>query len=217
MNRIKIAIALVLLALAGVIVWQAWPSPEPVYKGKRLSEWLRMYATWEGEGAVTNVGSEILTVSMSPGATAALHHFGTDAIPALLRLVRTKDSALKTKLLHLARGQHIVKINTLSEGQWHAAAWYGFFELRTEAESAVPSLMEIADENISPSSRDCAMRCLDIIEPPRDAVPGLVSWVTNSDVRLRNFANRWLPWLDPEAAAKAGITNAPSTVTLRPH
>jgi len=39
-TRLKVALVLA-IALIGVIVWQVSQQREPVYKGKRLSEWLK--------------------------------------------------------------------------------------------------------------------------------------------------------------------------------
>jgi hypothetical protein len=46
-NRSRIALALLLLAVIGGFMWLALrPSePDPVYKGKRLSDWLSYYDT----------------------------------------------------------------------------------------------------------------------------------------------------------------------------
>ena len=39
-NRVRIALAVLLVALVGGIIWQALREREPVYQGKRLSVWL---------------------------------------------------------------------------------------------------------------------------------------------------------------------------------
>jgi len=42
-KRVKIALAVLLVAIAGVIAWQALRPRESVYQGKRLSLWLLRY------------------------------------------------------------------------------------------------------------------------------------------------------------------------------
>jgi hypothetical protein len=42
-ERVYIALAVVLVTLAGVIAWQMLHLREPVYEGKRLSSWLEAY------------------------------------------------------------------------------------------------------------------------------------------------------------------------------
>jgi hypothetical protein len=40
-QRVGIALAVLLVAVAGLVAWQAPHDREPVYQGKRLSSWLR--------------------------------------------------------------------------------------------------------------------------------------------------------------------------------
>ena len=96
-----IALAVLFVALVGVIVWQvAQPADEPIYKGKPLSGWLKAYVN----NAKSSDDPQLLKVN------EAVRQAGTNAIPTLLRLLRAKDSALKLKLMDLAEIQHIIKI-----------------------------------------------------------------------------------------------------------
>ena len=42
-KRVYIALAVLLVMLAGVIAWQVLHLREPIYQGKRLSSWLEAY------------------------------------------------------------------------------------------------------------------------------------------------------------------------------
>ena len=84
-KRVHIALAVLLVALGGVIGWQVLSLREPVCEGKRLSFWLRSYSS-DGD---------------SPVADEALRTIGTNAIPALLAMLQAKDSTLKMKLVAL--------------------------------------------------------------------------------------------------------------------
>lgn len=76
----KIALAVLLCVAVGVFAWQLWPSPEPVYQGKRLLRWLDD-AFWSGGPS---------------GETAtAIKSMGTNALPTLLRMIQAKDSAFQ--------------------------------------------------------------------------------------------------------------------------
>lgn len=87
---------------------------------------------------------------------------------------------------------------------------YGFQILNTNAQAAVPELIQIAKENISTSSQVMAIVALGDIGPKaRQAVPYLLQWSTNKTSEVRTFARLALVDIDPEAAAKAGITNGP--------
>ena len=83
-----------------------------------------------------------------------------------------------------------------------------FQQLGTNAQGAAPALIDIASQNISSPSRNCAVRSLGGIGPAaREAVPILMGWSTNADLDFRNEARRALLRIDPEVAARVGITN----------
>jgi hypothetical protein len=205
MKRLWIVIMVLVVALAGVIVWQVLkpsePSePEPVYNGKRLSEWLKFYADATDRFPTLEVQQEFKNTD------SAMRQIGTNAIPSLLRLLRVKDSTLTVKLLDLLQEQHVIKIKYTRASYWNLAAGHGFQVLGAKAQNAVPALIEIVNANISPSSQYCSLIVLANIGPSaKDAVPSLLQWVTNADGAVRLSATNALLLIDPEAAAKAGI------------
>ena len=75
-KRVYIALAVLLVMLAGVIAWQVLRLREPVYQGKRLSVWLVQYGT--------NHWSAGRNGELDKQAEAAIRHIGTNAIPTLL-------------------------------------------------------------------------------------------------------------------------------------
>jgi hypothetical protein len=188
-NRVKTALAIAFVALVSVVVWLvAQPRAlEPVYQGKRLSVWLKN-ESGKGESGET------------------VRQIGTNAILTLLRLLRTKDSALKVKLMDLAQRQHVIKIEYTPADNWHYRAAYAFGVLGTNAQTAVPALIKIADENISPVSRLCAIESLGYVgSPTKETIASLMRWTTNADNSVRNWARHGLLRIDPEAAARAGV------------
>ena len=191
-KRVKIMLAITFVALVSAIVWVALSrEPDPVSQGKPLSVWLK------NESGTGESGE-------------AVRQIGTNAIPTLLRLLRVKDSALKIKLMELVQRQHIIKIEYMSADGWHYRARNAFGDLGTNAQMAVPALIKIADDNISPISRLCAIQSVCYIGPPaREAVPSLLRWATNADSDVRNWAKFGLRYIDPQAAVKARITNTP--------
>jgi hypothetical protein len=120
-KRVWIAIVVVCVALAGVIGWQVVKTndePEPVYKGRTLTSWLEDYSGMSDLGVLD---------SGTRDATEAVHHAGTNAIPTLLRMLRAKDSPLKSKLIVLAQRHHIIKFRyyPAEVKNWQAAGCYG--------------------------------------------------------------------------------------------
>jgi HEAT repeat protein len=201
MNRLKIALVVLAVALVGLILWQVVRQREPVYAGTNLSTWLKaLYIP------ISSSSDRWEELDKCKDAEEAVRQAGTNAIPTLLRLLRAKDSALKTKLIDLLNSQHIIKIAYTSAGWWNAYAELGFQCLGTNAQSAVPPLTKIAEQNISPRSRASAIDSLGHIGPPaKTAVPLLLEWSTNSDPYIRGSVKRALLNIDPETAAKVGI------------
>jgi hypothetical protein len=130
-KRVHIALAVLLVILAGVIACQVLRLREPVYQGKPLSVWLIAY-----------------------GRDEAVRQAGTNALPTLLRMLRAKDSALKVKLMDLAQKQRFIHINYIPSDELNYRACSAFGVLRAKAQSAVPALIRIYEQNISP----CAWR-----------------------------------------------------------
>ena len=181
--RVMLAVVAVLaVALVGVIVWQAWPPNEPVYQGKPLSFWMK--PKWMG-----SPGRSGMPVLKGDNADAAVRQAGTNAIPTLLRLLRARDSALKIKLMALAQKQHVIKIEFIPAEGWNGAAVAGFSVLGTNGQNAVPELIDIANQNISHESQLDALFALGNIGPPaKAAIPSLLCFVTNADSDVRDIA-----------------------------
>ena len=99
--------------------------PEPEIGNLPLSAWLAKYA--EGE----------------PGAETAIRRLGTNAIPCLMRLVRSQDSKGKRVLLKLIGGQSSVQLNSALTRQ--LLGWKGFEALGVVGDSAVPELATFLD------------------------------------------------------------------------
>lgn len=169
-RAIFLFLGIVLVGLAVWLTWLARYNPEPVYKRKPLSSWLQAYATPGGPEAL---------------ADEAVRQSGTNAIPTLLRLLRFEDSALKLEFMDLVRRQHIITIQFTTAAAWNWAGAKGFGVLGTNAQSATSPLIEIANRNISPSSRFYAIDALGFIGPPaKEAVPSLLRWATNTNLHV---------------------------------
>lgn len=212
MKPLKITIALVLLAVFGVIVWQAVkPSDEPVYKGRTLTSWLgdspdvswalnfkNLAGSYQWEaGYGTGVGR-----ILSGEAADAVRHIGVDAIPTLLRHLRGGDSAFTARLRELAQRQHIVNLKLKPLKPTHARyGLLGFCLLGTNGSSAVPALIRIAAQDAYPGARELAILSLGHVGPPaKVAVPYLLQWA-NADPKVRGAAIESLGRIGPPAKA----------------
>lgn len=117
----------------------AWPNPEPVFRGKPLSYWLKGFDIGRNESA-------------KPGyddCVAAVRQANTNALPILLRMLRTRDTDLKQRLTRLAQRQSLIKVDYVTTDRQRWAAWQGFMALGPEANAVIPQLTEIAHEEAS--------------------------------------------------------------------
>ena len=83
-KRVQLAVAVLLIMLAGMLVWQLQRVSEPVYQGKRLSQWLWSYS------------ADVAT--LQPEIDRAIRGMGTNAVPILLEKVQVQDSPMMLRL-----------------------------------------------------------------------------------------------------------------------
>ena len=105
-KRVQIALAVLLLAGGGVVLLQLLER-EPVYQGKRLTEWLLSYNV---NLVIPDSGENVRKMAQWTEADEAVRQIGINAVPTLLRLLRKKDSPLMLHVLALAQKQHLVKV-----------------------------------------------------------------------------------------------------------
>jgi hypothetical protein len=168
-KRLHIALAAVLVMLAGAIVRQGLREREPIYQGKRLSFWLSEYHENFSTGMDDGVKAREL-------AEKALREIGTNAIPTLLEMAAKKDSYVSSKLV-LLWARHIREAPYLPDWVrfpgWysnqaeflHEEAVLGFELLGADAQQAVPALIRLYEQDISPESQEAICRALDAIGP----------------------------------------------------
>ena len=184
---VYIALAILFAALVSVVDWQVLRLREPVYRGKRLSIWLNAYRIYGLAGVETwQVRVE------QQEADEAVRQIGTNALPTLLRMLRANDSALKVKLMDLAARQHFIHINYTPADELNYRACSAFGVLRAKAQSAVPALISIYEQNISLASQFYVSRALIAIGPgaTRTAIPSFLRGAANSNALVRKFAVR---------------------------
>src|SRR5438128_866452 len=163
MKRLYATALVVLLAVITVAVFFALRPREPVYEGRRLSQWLDQYEA-----------SFLAQDQTKEQARSAISRIGTNALPALLWMVSAEDSALKQKLLTLAEKQSMVLLRMRRDDFYHAKASFGFAALGPIAKPAVPSLIVLLSDK-GPKVRAAAANALAGIGPEaEDAVPALL-------------------------------------------
>lgn len=192
-KQVRIALVVLLIGLLGVIVWQGLGDreSEPMYQGKSLRGWLHEYATGLNSGVEKQVRARNT-------AEDAVRKIGTNAIPTFLRMLRKKDSAVTSKLVYFW-AWHLYSIpRWLRYPSWfrnqaanlNNEAELGFDILGPEAQQAVPALIAIYEENISPPSQAATSRALIGIGPAAEkvAIPSFVRAAASSNAAVREVA-----------------------------
>jgi len=88
-------VCLLLIFLSLCVVTLLRVPRDPEFQGKRLSTWMKEYNSWNWQ--------------IKP-QTQVLRQYGKTAEPLLQRMLRSRDSSLKTKLLNLLSKQSVIKI-----------------------------------------------------------------------------------------------------------
>ena len=166
MRRTHIIVAsliLLVIVISGVVFFFLRPTREPVYQGKPLSVWLKAYDLKRSGGSIEMFGLEWRETDK------IVKQAGTNVIPTLLRLLREENVK-----------KHNVGVNG------HEASM-GFVALRANAKAAIPSLMEIYEQN--PAARVDVLYCLSCIGPAaEEAVPWLLQKLPDTDCHVRSGA-----------------------------
>jgi HEAT repeat protein len=173
-----ILLASFLVAVVGVMVWVAIRSTEPAYRGKRLSEWLLSY------------DPRVVALNKDE-ADEAIRHIGTDAMPTLLTMLRSKDAPLGAAAIKWAEQKNLIWVSLADERTVEAAR--GFEALGSTAKDAVPALIEIYRARISLESQSATAYALGSIGPSaKMAIPQLLQGLTSSNGIVRQAAVRSL-------------------------
>lgn len=169
-----------------VVIGLLW-AREPVYRGKPLSAWLE------------ELGED--TPEKRMPAVEAIRHFGTDATPAVIRLLRYQESPLKRKVRELAAKQNLVKFRFEDSRRRRRRALIACDALGPAAAPVIPTLVNLLT-NEQPPEPDIPY-LLARIGPP--AVPALNCALTNDEKFIRWGAKYCLhllrtnaPFLHPE-------------------
>ena len=198
------AILLTTLLLAVVLCSVTWlmhvsRPQEPVYEGRPLSFWL-----WAND---PNSVSD-LPASQRSQSAAALDQIGTNAIPTLMRMLKANEPGWSVKLFELLKRQPVIKVAHAPATRRNQEACEMFGLLGTDARNAVPALVDLLEQDISPTSRYYTIISLTGIGPPaKAAVPELVKGLTNTEVEIAEASIRALDEIhsNPEVAVPALI------------
>jgi HEAT repeat protein len=171
-NGLRIASILVLLAGVGLLAWLVFHSFEPSYHGKSLSVWL--------DQAQQNkeIGNMWPGIYVDTPTARAVRAMGKDALPALLRMARTRDTAMRRRLIALSDEYAWIGVHPEPFDHIQMKAAYGFFVLGPAAKPALSKLISMLDDS-APEVRALAAFAIGKIGPESArAIPALQKLIT---------------------------------------
>lgn len=180
-KKIVWAFVCVFVGITAVLAWRSLFPPEPVYNGRTLGAWAQQYGSnyWRGGGRPAALEAQ-----------AAIRQIGTNGIPFLLDLLRVRDPEIKQKLRSVVAPSWSRRLGLDDRsGEVRRVGAHGLAALGTNAPSAVPALMEIADHHPDEDGRytaGFALRMLNSAAEP--AIPFFIQRLTNSVRIIRDDA-----------------------------
>lgn len=174
-KRVQLVLAVAVLALIGVVAWQMLRPSEPVYQGKRLSNWL----------ADLDLGS-----GHSPeAATQAVRAIGTNSFPVLMRMLRAKDPLWKRGLIALSARQSLIELQISQADLVRCRAVQGYAALGPAAKETVAALIQVMDSEPRVEVRMDVAAALGAIGPgAKAAIPVLLKAAQDQNSELRKAA-----------------------------
>jgi HEAT repeat protein len=164
---------------------------EPAYKGQSLRVWIQPYF-------YATTGKLVLKDS-----DEAVRHMGSNAVPALLKMIRAEDSPLKLKIIEWTQGRHLAAFKFQRTDDRKIDATCAFRALGAEGKSGVPELVRILGESRSITSQIAAEKALSGIGPAASkAIPALARATSSTNIFVRKAALEALKDIraSPEAA-----------------
>jgi hypothetical protein len=201
-RRRKIILGILALIICGGLAALLWPEKEklePVYKGKKLSEW------------VVSFHPPPRFLYYEDEAERAINAIGTNAIPFYLEWLDYKPNLLKRLSFDLAEmGKAWLPFTNFRDDfkvRRSVGAYLALIHLDEKAAPAIPTLLAYATNfgrkaKWLPSKPENAVYALSMIGRP--AVPAIISMMTNKNVNIRLFVMRQARILhnDPEIVAQ---------------
>ena len=182
--RRRLILLLAGFGLAAILTALLWPrAREPQYQGKSLSQWLEGYSR-----------------DADPSAAAAVHGIGTNAVPWLLKWICYERSDWREKVgAAIGKLPRRLKESPLLEPLRNnraiarqEAALSGFNLLGPQASSAVPELSRFIN---SSKSRHVVFAINALSYTGKEALPGLLSALTNQQVAVRSHVAYVVAWM----------------------
>jgi hypothetical protein len=179
MRRRKVIIGILALVVCAVLAVVFWPEkPEPVYKGRKLSEWVR-------ELTVSGIRSTDKDAEIQEAIVA----IGTNGFPFYMEWLSYQPNLIKKGIMYsagFANGWFDIPWHPYAEVERAMGVQVAFSILGAQGQPAIPQLNWYATNSTSESVREGAMGCLGEIGRP--SIPILLILMTNKNPQIRQLA-----------------------------
>lgn len=174
-KRFRNALGILLVAIVVGMLWHVLgKASEPTYHGKSVSVWAEAFFQESATGFDTSRGGK---------EADAIHEIGTNAVPSLLRMARSKDSQLKSYFVYYAQKQSLIPIHYTPSFMRNQQSVGGFVALGVLVEGAIPELARLVND---PYHAEAAAESLAGISPK--ALRPLLNAITNQNAIVRAAA-----------------------------
>jgi HEAT repeat protein len=189
-NRVRIALAVLLVMLAGIIAWlvlRASRERRLVYEGKPYSVWLASYhEDMEHPSRLEDPEEQVKWDRHVDSDKQAIQHIGTNALPSLIGRLTAQDTKLKKSVMSWANKHKRFPFHLKSAELRRREAIFGYMALGPLASNQVPRLIEILENNHVPDVRQAAAQALGFVGPEaRLAAPALFRATKDKDHGVR--------------------------------
>src|SRR5258708_6947335 len=170
-----ILLAVLFVALAGGLVWMLSRPTEPAYRGKPLSVWLKEFNGNPGDS--------------NQAAFVAFRDMGTNAIPALLKIIQSGDPRFQRMVLKLNRMQSLVEcpVRETADQSWGASC--ALYAMGANAKPALPVLT-----NLLFHTNTVWLSAVPLAGMGAAGLPPLLAALTNQNAYIRYSAATALCW-----------------------
>ncbi|HWY74833.1 MAG TPA: HEAT repeat domain-containing protein [Verrucomicrobiae bacterium] len=169
-KRIRIVLVIAGVVIASVLVLEALRPREPVYQGRKLSQWLNDY---------NRAGK----MDKTAPASDAIRAMGTNTLPFLLAHIKHRDSRLQEKFFNLLGRQHWAKLPFYGADPYKSTSIFALSVLGSNAAPLCPELLKIAEQ---PDGRWWGTMSLLAIGPA--SAPTLAKACQNTSAHWRTYA-----------------------------
>ena len=211
-KKVVLIVFILLLAAISAMLWTKRRRAEPVYQGRKLTDWLAEYQKQFNKFAIyPQCGFLPAHPGKPTAAQDAIRQIGTNTIPPLLAMVETHDKRPRVlrNLSELFGEQPEPGADPLvigNDGRQQAAA--GFEALGTAARPAVPALIRLLGNGNMNVRFGAAMSLGMIGQPAEAAVPALLERVDDHYTIVQIFSIAALGEIHADASTVVpGLTN----------